>query len=201
MSTVVYVVSNQSETVSRYKIGFHTGSLSQLKSRYMTAIPDVKVHYFMETVHAKNVESKFKTKHSAQRVINSNGNKSEWFSMSLDEVYVSLSELIIECHSITQPRPVFTAKTCTDRSSECYKESVFDVASIMFMSDDPKYRDPEWLDQIKTKAISNERDNTINTMLVDVIDELYNWIRSCNEVGSIAYLDSDRHIHIKESSL
>ena len=90
---VVYVLSDRSNT-GKYKVGSHTGTLSKLKSRYITAIPDLEIHYFVETSNAKYIEDRFKEIHRSDRFTNSNGNLSEWFILPLDQIISTLLAII-----------------------------------------------------------------------------------------------------------
>lgn len=91
--SALYVISDLNNSKHR-KVGLHTGSIDDLKSRYITAIPNLIIHYFIELPNAKFVEDTFKTKHIKDRIKNVNGNKSEWVTISLDEIMTSLLSII-----------------------------------------------------------------------------------------------------------
>lgn len=90
--SAIYVLSDLTNT-ERYKVGSHTGTLDKLKSRYITAIPTLVIDYFAETLHAKYIEDKFKKLYKTKRIKNTNGCLSEWVTMSLEEIIVSLSDI------------------------------------------------------------------------------------------------------------
>ena len=57
MTTAIYVLSDPlNESIGRYKIGSHTGTINKLISRYITPIPELKIHYFAQTTLALNTE-------------------------------------------------------------------------------------------------------------------------------------------------
>lgn len=94
--SAIYILSDQANS-GRYKVGSHRGSLKQLRSRYITALPNLQIHYFIQTPHAKIVEESFKRQYSQFRVDNSNGNPSEWFALPLDNIIVGISMLLMQC--------------------------------------------------------------------------------------------------------
>ena len=97
MTTAVYVLSEPSNgNPNRYKIGSHTGELNKLISRYITSLPDLVVHYFIELNNAKEIERIFKTNFENKRINNRNGNKCEWVIMSIDEIITGLSLIIFK---------------------------------------------------------------------------------------------------------
>jgi hypothetical protein len=73
-----------SPTASRYKIGKHTGSIDALISRYITAIPDIRIDIFLEDVG--HLEHHIHDRLKEFRISNMRGNKSEWFSCSLETI-------------------------------------------------------------------------------------------------------------------
>lgn len=95
ISNTIYILSNP-RIVGEYKVGIHQGGLRKLQSRYETYIPDVKVHYLIENVKAREIENQFKELHSTSRVPfkrkREGENLSEWFKMPLDLI---ISRLLI----------------------------------------------------------------------------------------------------------
>ena len=96
--SVIYILSDQSNP-GRYKVGSHRGTLKKLRSRYITALPSLQIHYFIQTPYAKTVEDSFKRLYSQYRVENSNGNLSEWVNMVLENVIVAISMLLMQCQA------------------------------------------------------------------------------------------------------
>ena len=94
MATIYVLTDPINESLSRYKVGSHKGTLSELRSRYITPIPNLIIRYFIQIDNAKEIESYFKLAYENRRIINSNGNRSEWVTMSLDEVFNAISSLI-----------------------------------------------------------------------------------------------------------
>jgi hypothetical protein len=113
--TSIYILSDSTNLV-RYKVGSHTGDLSKLKSRYITAIPTLLIHYFIETFDAVSIENKFKQKHVNERIQNSNGNTSEWVTMELNEIIVSLFAIVLQCNNSKINETMMITKNETQRS-------------------------------------------------------------------------------------
>lgn len=89
ISNTIYILSNP-RIRGEYKVGIHRGGLRKLQSRYETYIPDVKIHYLIVNVQAREIENKFKILNSISRVPfkrkRENKNLSEWFKMPLDQI-------------------------------------------------------------------------------------------------------------------
>ena len=94
--SAIYVLSD-SANPGRFKVGSHTGKLEKLKSRYITAIPTLIIHYFIETPDAIKAENKFKQMHIKERIKNTNGNLCEWVNMELHEIIGSLLAILLRC--------------------------------------------------------------------------------------------------------
>lgn len=94
MSEVIYVLSGLSLSEETYKVGSHTGTIQRLKSRYITAIPKLKIHCFIYTNNAVSIENEFKWLNHNFRVINSNGSVSEWYQLPLTTIVSTLLLLI-----------------------------------------------------------------------------------------------------------
>jgi hypothetical protein len=94
MKNIIYILSDESSLEEKYKVGSHSGSLSKLKSRYITPIPKLKIHYFIKHNNARSVETIFKQLYINQRVINSNGKVSEWVQAPLEEIFNTIIILI-----------------------------------------------------------------------------------------------------------
>lgn len=82
----LYILSDLSHSDDKFKIGHHSGSLKNLISRYITAIPELKINYFVHTAKAICIENYLKFVFKDYRVINSNGNASEWISLPLNSI-------------------------------------------------------------------------------------------------------------------
>lgn len=94
MNTAIYILSDGSSANEKYKVGSHTGTLEKLENRYITALPEVKIHYFIKTSRAKEIESIVKKLYSGRRVINIHGSSSEWILASIHEILCSILMLI-----------------------------------------------------------------------------------------------------------
>lgn len=91
MTTAVYVLSDPlNESIGRYKVGSHTGTCKKLERRYLTYLPELKIHYFLETEKALDVESMMKRIYAEKRLINTKGNRSEWFVMPLNDIIAAI---------------------------------------------------------------------------------------------------------------
>lgn len=107
ISTGIYVLSDPlNEAASRYKIGSHTGTINKLISRYITPIPELKIYYFVKTLLALDIETYFKKTFADKRIVNINGNKSEWYILSLHDIVMTLNSLLnlttYQCNSQRQ---------------------------------------------------------------------------------------------------
>jgi len=83
--TSIYVIS-AGGIKDRYKIGIHSGNIEKLKKRYITAIPDIKIHLFENCNYACDIEEKCHSDLFIHCIENINGNPSEWFNCSLEEI-------------------------------------------------------------------------------------------------------------------
>lgn len=89
--TTLYVLTNGENIPC--KIGIHTGPESKLKSRYITALPNLKILMFKVTPLAAKIETWFKNTYKDKRVVNSNGNPSEWFNLDFDFIKGKIEEV------------------------------------------------------------------------------------------------------------
>lgn len=95
ITTTVYVISDPlNESVDRYKIGSHTGTINKLVSRYITSLPELKIYYFEKTPLPLDIEAYFKRTSGPKRIININNNKSEWYIMPLQDIISTLNSLL-----------------------------------------------------------------------------------------------------------
>lgn len=95
MSEVLYILSDGSNPNERYKVGAHTGNCNDLIARYITAIPEIRIHLFLETSDAFEIESIFKRMYRHQRARNIRGRYSEWYLMSLNDILENISKLLM----------------------------------------------------------------------------------------------------------
>lgn len=98
MSNALYILSNP-RIAGEYKVGIHQGGLRKLQSRYETYITDVKIHYLIENVQAREVETKFKELYSSSRIPFQRRREkqglSEWFKMPLDQIISNLLIMLV----------------------------------------------------------------------------------------------------------
>lgn len=94
---------------SGYKIGIHSGGKRKLIKRYITALPSVRIHRlfnYSSRLTALRVEKHIKTKYYNNRIINSNGNASEWFDLKnceLDSIEYYASNFLQKLNKNIQP--------------------------------------------------------------------------------------------------
>lgn len=97
-SNTIYILANP-RILGEYKLGIHQGGLQKLQNRYRTYIPDVKIHYMIENIHARKIEKQFKNVHADSRIpfeLKRGGeNLSEWYEMPLDQIITDLLLMII----------------------------------------------------------------------------------------------------------
>jgi hypothetical protein len=84
---MLYVLSDAyRKSLNIFKVGVHSGSISALKSRYITSMPDLEIIHtiaFDTRELAYAAEAIFKEEHKGQRIVNANGNLSEWLTMPI----------------------------------------------------------------------------------------------------------------------
>lgn len=90
----IYVLSCQA-LPDRYKIGMHSGTIDDLVQRYITAIPDVIIHYLRPCNDVRKVEKKLHSQLKRYRMKNINERDSEWFTCSLDTI-MELLHILLE---------------------------------------------------------------------------------------------------------
>lgn len=83
----IYIVSDPDRIKkNEYKIGKHKGSRDDLIQRYITAIPMLNILLFVRVNNFSLIESKIFEKLDEFRLVNINGNKSEWVNLKLDKI-------------------------------------------------------------------------------------------------------------------
>ena len=103
MSTCIYVLSDSSNPTDKYKVGFHDGDYHGIVTRYITAIPELNIHYIIKASKAFEIESMFKKLYKAKRILNIRGNLSEWYMMSLDNILKYLLQLVSQYDKLIDP--------------------------------------------------------------------------------------------------
>jgi len=83
MTTYLYVISTHNNE-NGYKIGYHTGDAKELRSRYITALPNLIIHLFYPHEDAKLIEKKIHKDNVHKRTIELT--KTEWYKLPLHEV-------------------------------------------------------------------------------------------------------------------
>lgn len=81
-----YCISTFNASPKHYKIGIHSGKVKELIKRYTTGTltPQIDVHMFIETPHARSLESYIKDALKDYRLSNMNDNQSECLNCSLE---------------------------------------------------------------------------------------------------------------------
>lgn len=114
--TAIYILSD-GQSNQRFKLGSHTGTLEKLKSRYITAIPSLIVHYFIETPDAYQVEKRFKQIHIKERV-----------TMELHEIIGSLLAIFLQCKRNKKNETTLIIKP-KSRTKKAEKLSITDIST------------------------------------------------------------------------
>jgi len=86
MSNVIYLITDPNKKTYPHKVGKHTGTLKDLKSRYRTYHPNHLVLLFIETSNAPIIEDRVKEAFYYYREVNDKGNRSEWLNCDIDLV-------------------------------------------------------------------------------------------------------------------
>lgn len=100
MSVVYVITDGDNPTTDRYKLGSHTGDYGKLLTRYITIMPGARILYFVQTLKALEIESKFKLIHQDKRISNVNGHPSEWYRIKIDEMLKTIGILLVDNHCI-----------------------------------------------------------------------------------------------------
>lgn len=96
----IYILSDEYSSIEKYKVGYHSGTLDELITRYITAIPRLNIHYFIYFYNAPDIENSFKNLYRHKRVLNINNTASEWVSMCLEDISNYFLKLINEYKTI-----------------------------------------------------------------------------------------------------
>jgi hypothetical protein len=85
--TTIYIVSTEERAKENiYKLGKHTGTIRNLESRYGTPLIDPIIYFFYPTIYASIIENEIKRHLNSKRILNKNGNKSEWINLELKHI-------------------------------------------------------------------------------------------------------------------
>lgn len=93
----LYIITSPlHEDANQFKVGIHTGNISDLISRYRTAIPQLTIKLFIELkgTKAKEIEDKVKETFPVSRIVGSGGNLSEFYKMPLNDLYGFIISLL-----------------------------------------------------------------------------------------------------------
>lgn len=94
MEEAIYVISTlEHSKKNEYKLGYHTGVKKKLISRYTTSLINPIIHYFRYSKYAKEIEAKLKQHFEKERIINNNGNKTEWINIQLDILIIEIDKI------------------------------------------------------------------------------------------------------------
>lgn len=97
MSTALYIISTivQSEK-NEYKLGKHTGSKKKLLSRYTTSLINPILYYFRYSKNSGKIELILKQHFEKERIINNNGNKTEWINIKLNILIDKIDKIFLK---------------------------------------------------------------------------------------------------------
>src|SRR5580692_11755962 len=103
MNHYIYILSNSIYVKSdMYKVGKHTGTMSQLISRYRTALIDPKIYLFVSCEKYTYVENEIKYELKTNR-IKYDGKLSEWVNLPITELIEIVTNIINRCCNNTVP--------------------------------------------------------------------------------------------------
>jgi hypothetical protein len=99
----VFKSFNNNDEDDLFKMGHHTGSIKKLRSRYLTAHPNMDVRLFYKTENAIAIENIIKNRYKKERVLNDNGNLSEWYILSSEKI---ISDIFKEEFKINEEKRI-----------------------------------------------------------------------------------------------
>lgn len=120
----------------KYKVGSHNGTLNKLVARYITALPQLRINYFIYHEDAINIERKFNNLFYDYRLINKNGITSEWFIMPLNNIITNLSNII-------------------SKSNVQYQSFIYKETCVILPSDNNEILHFNWRKYIENKTLDN----------------------------------------------
>lgn len=103
--TSLYILTDPAhEKNNEYKVGIHSGDIAKLIRRYITYVPEMIVKTFISLPEGKagEIEDKIKDQFSENRIVNTNGNVSEYYRIPLQTLYNFLMPLIIDQNLTSQ---------------------------------------------------------------------------------------------------
>ena len=95
--TAIYVISISEKALkNEYKLGSHTGTKSKLLGRYRTYFTHPILYYYNEAYNSYYIEGFLKNILDEYRIVNENGNKSEWLHIELGKLIEIIDAAIHE---------------------------------------------------------------------------------------------------------
>jgi hypothetical protein len=101
--TAIYILSNGPGSGGPHKLGIHSGSMGKLRSRYITPLPLLVIHHFIEMANAAAVETEVKKHFDGRRVPNNEGKPSEWYDVTVDELAAFVRARMVEVERLVKP--------------------------------------------------------------------------------------------------
>jgi hypothetical protein len=119
--TSVYIVSTEEKAKEGiYKIGKHTGTTRNLESRYTTSLIDPIIYFFYPTIYASTIETQIKKQLDSKRIVNKNGNKSEWIHGELKQII----DIIFDVEISLQKNPIKLIQFCDNKVTYSIKDAL-----------------------------------------------------------------------------
>ena len=92
---VIYIISTlEKANNNEYKPGKHTGSISQLESRYVTSLINPIIYFYYLCNNACDIERLLKQKLKEYRIVNLNGTVTEWVKLDLKKIIDAILDII-----------------------------------------------------------------------------------------------------------
>lgn len=180
--SAIYIISDEERALKlEYKIGINSQSQQVLLSRYYTYIPKAKIYYYIETGHARIIEDQLKELYKSKRILNGNGNLTEWIKdVQLQEIIDNIKNFFEQIR-FDEPVPPKSRKRNTkivvnteDLASlieQKFKEEKLKEVKSLEISKNvrktkepkPKSSDEKILDKIKVKEPSSSEEISTRT--------------------------------------
>lgn len=177
----IYILSTPDYIkINRFKIGKHTGYKEKLIDRYKTALPDVNIIYFKETIHTMEVEKIIKMIFYKHRVkMGLNDTKSEWIIFDIKKL-IEIIEYQINIITLINT-------TCTNNESVISENGVKrDINENILVI--PNNQNEEKNSNNESKlVISNNtnEDNKDNNEPTQIKSREQNLVKECTEIQFI----------------
>ena len=148
-----------------YKIGSHTGNVKRLISRYITAIPLLKLYVYHHFCNRKDLliaESFMKSKYINTRQRNINGNLSEWYELDeklLNEVMIDIKNTSPKLNTITPKNENMDTKE--RKANEFY---ITNIESLIRMVDEKKIVKPSYQREVDDNRLTHIREYITENM-------------------------------------